>query len=186
MLHCLGLGCCIFFGSVASFPSAPLLHVLGSVAAFHWVRMLHCTGFGGYIAVGSDGPLKELGSVGLRRIDHPGRYMYRGVERSWFWIVVNIVSYHRNRNPILSSQYHPRYPSFPPSFLCRSLHRAWHRPFSSYIGEQSASKSVNAVTPARGCIYLRRRRSPSTYSVSDITSPIQSIDHRAFTIYLSI
>ena len=30
--------------------------------------------------------------MGLRRIDHPGRYMYRGVERSWFCIL----SCHRN------------------------------------------------------------------------------------------
>jgi len=27
--------------------------------------------------------------VGLRKIDHPGRYIDRGVERSWFYILVD-------------------------------------------------------------------------------------------------
>jgi len=114
----LRLVCYIALGSVVTFPSAVLLHFLrfccyisfGSDASWDWVRTLHVIRLVCYIAVGSDG---SLGSVGSRRIDHPGRYMYRGVERSWFYIFVNYpiialsssLSYQRRQHPFSLSSF---------------------------------------------------------------------------------
>jgi len=73
-----------FLGYVVVLPSALLLlfrrccctFFLGSGASLDWVRMLHLLRF--------ERTIGGLGSVAVRKIDHPGRYIDRGVERSWF------------------------------------------------------------------------------------------------------
>jgi len=65
---------------------------LGSVATLYWVLLLHCIGF--------CWNMEELGSLGSGRIDQLHLYMYRGAERSWFFILYTILLARQNQ-PII-------------------------------------------------------------------------------------
>jgi len=81
--------------------------------------------------------IERLGSVGSGRIYHPHLYMYTGAERNWYFILYIILA---GQNQTIIRYRQPTHSHFfPPSFLCRSLPRAWHRSLTS--------NSCNTIVP---------------------------------------
>jgi len=139
---------------------------LGSVASLYWVLLLHCIRFCGYIAHGSGGSSRDWDPwVQGGLTTPPSVYVQRGGAELGHYPVHPV---HHSRRTESDNHWVTPTPThslfFPPSFLSRSLHRAWHRSFIWCTKPKLRFPSVQCQYPGR------RERLAKTDQVSSATN----------------